>query len=158
MNFIPNENFRLTFMTILSTIFAVFFVYSWFKIDGTVTKVEEAEKRVLALEKESREDMEYSNQLRYAIHYMMSKQYWKAIDALAVLRAEPSTLKDSYKLNSCYYFLAVCHYEEWLVANDIRDLAKAVEYINEAIEDVTHPLKNEIINKFSEMNETAWEK
>ncbi|MFA5747912.1 MAG: hypothetical protein WC872_02245 [Candidatus Absconditabacterales bacterium] len=145
-------NFWLTRLSIITTIFAVFFVYNGFKIEGTVEKVEEAEKRILKLEKETREDMEYSNQLKYAIQYMMSKQYQKAIDALSMLRAEPSTLKDLYKLNSCLYFLAVCYYEQGCKDNDIGDIAKALEYINEAIVDPAHPLRLEILHKFEGMN------
>lgn len=145
-------NFWLTFMWILSTVFAVFFVYSWFKIDTTVQIVENAEKRMLKLEQIAQEDMEYYNQLNYSIQYMVSKEYQKAIDALTVLRNQHFTLKDSYKLNSCLYFLAVCYYELGSNDNNIEDVSKAVQYINEAIEDPQHPLKVEILAKFKEMD------
>ncbi len=83
---------------------------------------------------------------------MMSKQYNKAIDSLIVLRWEPFTIKDDRKLNSTNYFLAVCYYEQWIIDNDIELLAKAVDFINEAIELPEHPLRIEIIAKFEEMS------
>lgn len=147
-----NADRWLTFMTILSTIFAVFFVYSWFKIDSIKEEIYKTKKEMEDIKQESINDLEFSNQLKYAIQYMMSKQYQKAIDALIVLRSEHFTLKDSGRLNSCYYFLAICFYEQWIKDNDIEDIAKAVEFINEAIEDANHPLKLEIIEKFNQMD------
>jgi tetratricopeptide (TPR) repeat protein len=145
----------MTIMTIFSTLFAVFFVYSWFKIDWTVNKVEEAEKRILILEKEAKNDMEFANQLKYAIQYMLSRQYQKAIDALIVLRNEPFVLKNDCRLDSCSYFLAVCYFEQGLIYEEQSDIDSAQEYISkaqqfitEAIDDPSHPLVLEIRDKF----------
>jgi tetratricopeptide (TPR) repeat protein len=140
------------FVTILSTLLAVFFIYSSLKIDNDLRKITNIKESIKKIEEEATDDMEYSNQLKYAIHYMMSRQYQKAIDALIVLRAEPFTLKDNRKLNSCYYFLAVCYYEQGILDKNVELLAKAVEFINEAIEDNRHPLKIEMIKRFEEEN------
>lgn len=145
----------MTIMTIFSTLFAVFFVYSWFKIDWTVNKVEEAEKRILILEKDAKDDMEFANQLKYAIQYMLSRQYQKAIDALIVLRNEPFVLRNDYRLDSSSYFLAVCYFEQSLIyekGNAIDSaqeyISKAQQFITEAIDDPSHPLVLEIRDKF----------
>lgn len=152
-----NITFRLMFVTILSTLLAVFFIYSSLKIDNDLRKITNIKESIKKIEEEATDDMEYSNQLKYAIHYMMSRQYQKAIDALIVLRAEPFTLKDNRKLNSCYYFLAVCYYEQGILDKNVELLAKAVEFINEAIEDNRHPLKIEMIKRFEEENK-MWKK
>ena len=143
----------MTFMTILSTFFAVFFIYSGFKIDADMRKVSDVKENIMSIENEVIDNTEFSNQLQYAIHYMMSRQYNKALDALIVLRSEGFTLKNDRKLNSCNYFLAVCYYEQALIENnDIEKLAKSVQFINEAIEENNHPLKQEIIEKFNEVS------
>lgn len=94
----------MTFMTILSTIFAVFFVYSGFKIDNTVKAVEGHEKRM-------RDIHEYAVQLEYSMSFILQKQYDKAIDSLEVLRKESFVFHDSDKRNTCNFFLAHCYYE-----------------------------------------------
>jgi hypothetical protein len=117
--------------------------------------VEEAEKRILILEKEAKDDMEFANQLKYAIQYMLSRQYQKAIDALIVLRNEPFVLKNDYRLDSCSYFLAVCYFEQGLIYEKQGDIdsvqeyiSKAQQFITEAIDDPSHPLVLEIRDKF----------
>ena len=148
-----NSDRWLTFTSILSTLFAVFFVYTWFKIEWTKNKVDEAEKRILENEKRFNEDIfEFAHQLQYAICYMLEKQYEKAIDAFTVLKSEPFVLKSSKKLNTCYYFLAHCYYERWVLENDKWDIAIATEYIDLAIDNPLHPFKREIVEKFNEMN------
>lgn len=142
----------MTFLSILSTFLAAFFIYSSWKIDNDLTKISNVKESLKNIENEALDNTEFSIQIKYAIHYMMSKQYNKAIDTLIVLKAEPFTIKDDRKLNSCFYFLAVCNYEQWLIDNDVELLAKAVQFINEAIEDEKHPLRIEIIAKFNEMN------
>lgn len=150
-NWSNNVDWWLTFMSILCTLFAVFFVYSWFKIDWTVEKIEESQKRIIKLEDDVKDDVEFSNQLRYAISFLFSKQYNKAIDALIVLRSEPFVLKNDDRLNTCYFLLAHSYYEQWCQNKEIEGVAKAVEFINLAIEDVNHPVRQEFIQKFEEM-------
>lgn len=147
----------LGFLGILSTIFAVFFVYTGFKIDSTKEKIDEAEKRIINLEKNIEEDIyEYARQLEYCMSFIIQKQFDKAIDSLVVLRNEPFVLKDNRKLNTCYFFLAHCFYEKSLHNSDKdrkkEDMALAVEYINQAIVDPLHPFRNEIINAFNELD------
>lgn len=103
------------------------------------------------IEEQAGEEMEFSAQLKYGIHYMLSKEYEKAIDALIVLKSEPYTIKDPRNYNIVVYFLAICFYESGLPNNDIEKISKAVEFINRAIEDPAHPLKNEIIAKYDEI-------
>ena len=99
-----NSDRWMTWMSILSTIFAVFFVYSGFKIDNTVKAVDGHEKRM-------RDIHEYTVQLEYCMSFIIQKQYGKAIDALEVLRREGFVWNDSYKKNTCNFFLAHCYYE-----------------------------------------------
>lgn len=143
----------LFFVTFLSTLFAIFFVYTGFKIDSTKEKVDEAEKRVLSAEKMFNEDiLEYGNQLQYSMSFIVTKQYKKAIDALSVLRSEPMVLKDNRKINTCNFYLAHCYYEKGLLESSKDDLALAVEYVDQAFEAEDHPFKLEIINAFNEMD------
>ncbi len=150
----PNSDERWIFMmTILSTLFAIFFVYSGFKIDSTREKVDEAEKRIIEAERKINEDiLEYGNQLQYAISFMLTKQYSKAIDALTVLRSEPFVLKDDNKINTCNFYLANCYYEKGLLEDNKEDIAIAVEYIDQALVAEDHPFKLEIINTFTKMD------
>lgn len=145
----------INFLSIFTTLLAAFFIYSSWKIDNDLRKISDVKENLENIENEAIDNTEFSLQLKYAIHYMMSKQYNKAIDSLIVLRAEPFTLKDDRKLNSCNYFLAVCYYEQWQIDNDIDLLSRAVQFINEAIEDEGHPLRKEIIAKFSEMSKIS---
>jgi tetratricopeptide (TPR) repeat protein len=148
-----NSERWMTFMSILATLFAVFFVYTGFKIDSTKDKVDEAEKRILETERKINEDIfEYGKQLEYAMSFIMQKQYQKAIDALTVLRNEPFVLKYDWKINTCCFFLAHCYYERGVSDRNPEDLALAVEYINQAISDSSHPYKNEIINAFEALD------
>jgi hypothetical protein len=145
----------LSFFGMLSTLFAVFFVYSGFKIDNTKEKIENAEKRIIELERKIQEDIyEYARQLEYCMSFIVQKQFDKAIDSLTVLRSEAFVLRDGRKVNTCCFFLAHCYYEKSLQESDNEkkkeDLAFAVEYINQAIEDPTHPFRSEIINAFNE--------
>lgn len=144
----------LTFVSILTTLFAIFFVYTGFKIDSTKEKVDEAEKRVLNLEKNIQDEIyEYARQLEYCMSYIIQRQFDKAIDALTILRNEHFVLKDDRKINTCCFFLAHCYYERGLQESDQQkqqeDLAYAVAYIDQAIDDSMHPLKQEIINAFN---------
>ncbi len=155
-----NSDKWMTVMTIISTIFAVFFVYTGFKIDSTKEKVDEASKNIIAIEKKINEDIyEYTTQLQYSMAFIVQKQYAKAIDALTVLRNEYFVLKDDRKINTCCFFLAHCYYERGIThIEDLKlkkeDLALAVEYINQAISDSSHPFKNEIINAFNALDQT----
>jgi tetratricopeptide (TPR) repeat protein len=143
----------LSLMAIMSTIFAVFFVYAGFRIEDTKNKIIEAKNSIKDTEKRVQEDiLEYGIQLEYSMSYIVQKQYDKAIDALTVLRHEHFVLKDDRKINTCNYFLAHCHYERGLLQNDEGDLAMAVNYIDYAIEDPNHPLKKEIINAFEKIS------
>jgi hypothetical protein len=143
----------LFFVTFLSTLFAIFFVYTGFKIDSTREKVDEAEKRVLSAEKMFNEDiLEYGHQLQYVMSFIVSNQHQKAIDALTVLRYEPMVLRDNRKINTCNFFLAHCYYEKHLLKSSKDDLALAVEYVDQAFEAEDHPFKLEIINAFNEMD------
>ncbi len=101
----------MTFMAILSTIFAVFFVYSGFKIDDTVEKVKSAEKKIAGLADDMQDIQEYTVQLEYCMSLVMQKQYTKSIDALEVLRKETFVWNDSSKRDTCNFFLAHCYYE-----------------------------------------------
>lgn len=149
----------LSFVGILSTLFAVFFVYTGFKIDSTKEKIDDAEKRVVDLERKIQEEIyEYARQLEYCMSFIVQKQYDKAIDALTVLRNEAFVLKDDRKINTCCFFLAHCYYEKGITEVEIskkkENLALAVEYINQAIESSTHPFKNEIINTFNKLDKS----
>lgn len=106
-----NTDRWMTFMTILSTIFAVFFVYSGFKIDDTVEKVKSAEKKIVGLADDMQDIQEYTVQLEYCMSLVMQKQYTKSIDALEVLRKESFVWNDSSKRDTCSFFLAHCYYE-----------------------------------------------
>jgi hypothetical protein len=151
-----NSDKWLTFMSILSTLFAVFFVYAGFKIESTKEKVDNAEKRVLDLEQKIEEDIyEYSRQLEYCMSFIMQKQFDKAIDALTVLRNEPFVLRDGRKINTCCFFLAHCYYERGIINRSKDDLAIAVQYIDEAIEDDNHPFKMEIVKMFASMDNNS---
>ena len=148
----------LTFVSILSTIFAVFFVYAGFKIDSTKEKVDEAEKRILNLEKNIQEDIyEYARQLEYCMSYIVQHKIKKAIDALSILSHEHFVLKDNRKQNTCYFLLPHCYYEKsGKESGEVKkeSLAEAVYNINLAIEDATHPLKIEIISAFNAVDKS----
>ena len=60
-----DDDHWIFFMTVLSTLFAVFFVYSGFKIDASREKIDDAEKRINLAEKKINEELlEYTNQLQ----------------------------------------------------------------------------------------------
>lgn len=140
-------------MTILSTLFAVFFVYSGFRIDSSREKIDEAEKRIVAAERKINEDIiEYSNQLQYAMSFILSKEYRKATDALKALRDSGVVLRDDRKINTCNFYLAHCYFEKGLLDNNLEDLALAVEYAEQAYEAPDQPFKLEIIAAFNKMN------
>lgn len=151
----------ITFMSILATFFAVFFVYTGFRIETVKEKIEDAkdkvdgaEKKVSEIEKTIQEDIyEYAMQLQYCMSYIIQGEYGKAIDALTVLRNERCVLKDNNKINTCCFFLAHCYYEMGIrESNNQRkreDIALAIEYIDQAIKDPMHPLRNEIIDAFN---------
>lgn len=142
------------FTTVLSTLFAVFFVYSGFKIDSSRDQINDAEKRIHAAEKKINEDLlEYTNQLQYAMSFILSKEFRKALDALKALRDSPAVLKDDRKINTCNFYLAHCYYEKGLQENSIEDLALAVEYVEQAYEAPDQPFKLEVIDAFNKMNE-----
>jgi hypothetical protein len=65
---------------------AAFFIYSSWKIDNDLRKISNVKANLKNIENEAIDNTEFSLQLKYSIHYMMSKQYNKAIDALIVLR------------------------------------------------------------------------
>lgn len=138
----------LTFMSMLSTVFAVFFVYAWFKIDSTKEEVSEGVKKIDDL-------AEFALQLQYAMSFILSKQFEKAIDSLTVLRSEAYVLKDDRKLNSCYFFLAHCFYEKWLKEKSIEDLARAVDFADRAYSDASHPFRMEIVRAFNKMDKES---
>lgn len=155
-----NIELWLSFIGILSTLFAVFFVYTGFKIENTKEKIDSAEKRIFDLERKIQEEVyEYARQLEYCMSYIIQKQFDKALDALVVLRSEPFVLKDDRKINTCCFFLAHCYYEKGLSEKDDvkkkENIAVAVEYINQAISDPAHPFKNEIINAFNELDQQS---
>lgn len=139
-----NEDFWMTFMSILSTVFAVFFVWTGFKIEDTRIQVENASRKM-------QESYEYPTQLQYAMSFIIQKQWEKAIDALEILRKELFVFRDSNKRNTCWFFLAHCFYEKGCISSNAEDLAQAVNYINDAIEAPDHPFKIEIINKFNQV-------
>lgn len=149
----------LGFLGILSTVFAVFFVYAGFKIDSTKDKVDEAEKRVLSLERKIQEEIyEYARQLEYCMSFIVQRQYDKAIDALTVLRSEVVVLKDDRKINTCCFWLAHCYYERGMKQSAMEDkkadIALAVEYINQAFDAPDQPFKKEIIDEFNKLDKS----
>ncbi len=149
-----NSDHWIFFTTILSTLFAVFFVYSGFKIDSSRDQINDAEKRIHAAEKKINEDLlEYTNQLQYAMSFILSKEFGKALDALKALRDSPAVLRDDRKINTCNFYLAHCYYEKGLQENSIEDLALAVEYVEQAYEAPDQPFKLEVIEAFNKMNE-----
>lgn len=144
----------LSFLAIFITLLAAFFIYSSWKIDQDLRNITDIKDSIKKIEEQAKDETEFSIHLKYAVHYMLSKQYSKAIDALIVLRAEPYVIRESRNINTVSYFLAVSYYEDAIrdVDNvDIEKLAKAVQFINDAIEAADHPLKNEIIDKFSSL-------
>lgn len=148
-----NSDYWIFFTTIFSTLLAVFFVYSGFKIDSSREQINDAEKRILVAEKKINEDLlEYSNQLQYAMSFIMSKEYRKAVDALKALRDSPAVLRDDRKINTCDFYLAHCYYEKGLQDKNIEDLAIAVEYVEQAYEAPDQPFKLEVIEAFNKMN------
>jgi tetratricopeptide (TPR) repeat protein len=149
-----NSDHWIFFTTVLSTLFAVFFVYSGFKIDSSRDQINDAEKRIHAAEKKINEDLlEYTNQLQYAMSFILSKEFRKALDALKALRDSPAVLKDDRKINTCNFYLAHCYYEKGLQENSIEDMALAVEYVEQAYEAPDQPFKLEVIEAFNKMNE-----
>lgn len=142
----------VSFLWILTTLLAAFFIYSSRKIDNDLRKITDIKDSIKKIEENAKDEVEFSSHLKYSIHYMLLKEYDKAIDSLIVLKSEPYTIKDSRNYNVVCYFLAVCYYEDWCKKWDIEKVAKAVEFIDKAIEDSTHPLKNEYIDKFVEMS------
>jgi len=149
-----NSDYWIFFTTIFSTLFAVFFVYSGFKIDSSRDQINDAEKRIHTAEKKINEDLlEYTNQLQYAMSFILSKEFRKAVDALKALRDSPAVLRDDRKINTCNFYLAHCYYEKGLQENSIEDLALAVEYVEQAYEAPDQPFKLEVIEAFNRMNE-----
>lgn len=145
----------MTFMSILSTIFAVFFVYSGFAINQNLEKVEE-QIRDFKREKQKYEDaMEFWIQLQYCMSFIIQKQFDKAIDSLDVLRKEWFVWYSSKNFNVCNFFLAHCYYEK----GTYEDLVIAVDYINLIYEDTElNPFKQEVIEKFQELDRIEQEK
>ncbi len=66
-----NEDFWMTFMSILSTVFAVFFVWTGFKIEDTRIQVENASRKM-------QESYEYPTQLQYAMSFIIQKTMGKS--------------------------------------------------------------------------------
>lgn len=78
----------------------------------------------------------------------MKKELDKALEVLIVLKSEPFVLKDNNRLNTCYFFLANIYFELFKRNEDDEFIAKAYQFVDSAIEDETHPLKNEILEAF----------
>lgn len=145
----------LTVFGILSTLFAIFFVYTGFKIDSTKEKVDEAYGRIIETERKVNEDIyEYARQLEYCMSYIVQNKFSQAIDALSNLSKERFVVKDDGRLNTCCFFLAHCYYEIGIAETNLErkkeNLAMATTYIDTAIAEPSHPLKIEIIKAFTE--------
>ncbi len=149
---IDRSDFWMTMMTILSTIFAVFFVYTGFRIEDVKQKVVSAKNELWEIESEMQDALEFNNQLMYATSFFLSRQYRKSIDAFSSLRSESFVLRDDRKRATLDFYLANCYYEERSLKTKKEDLAAAVYFIEGAIEDPDHPLKKEIIAKFEELD------
>ncbi len=149
----PSSEKLMTMMSILSTLFAVFFVYSGFKIDSTKDKIRDIENRIIDKEKQINEEIfEYARQLEYCMSFIVQKKFDKAIDSLSVLSKEYFVLKDGRKLNTCFFFLAHTYYERGCQDNNLEDVSNALRFIDLAREESDHPFKVEILAKFSEMS------
>jgi TolA-binding protein len=96
--------------------------------------------------------LEYANQLQYAMSFIVSKEYSKAVDALKALRDSSVVLRDDRKINTCNFYLAHCYYEKGTQENSIEDLALAVGYVEQAYDAPDQPFKLEVINAFNNMN------
>ena len=138
----------MTFMSILSTLFAVFFVYTGFKIEST-------KEDLISQKREIENSFEYHTTLELAVSHLLKKQIEKATDILVVLKAEPFVIKDSNKLNTCYFFLANCFLELYKNDEDPENISKAYQFIDKAIEDAIHPLKTEIYEEFEKISESV---
>lgn len=134
-------------MSILSTLFAVFFVYSGFKIETT-------KEDLITQKREIENSFEYHTTLELSVSHLLKKQTEKAIDILIVLKTEPFVLKHSNRLNTCYFFLANCFLELYRKDNDPENISKAYQFIDQAIEDINHPLKTEIYEEFEKISES----
>ena len=160
--FASNSDHWVFLMTIISTLFAVFFVYAGFKIDSTKEQVQDARNRITEMElkfngviienKTKMEDMtEYVLQLQYAMSFILSHQYNKAIDSLSSLKVEPMVRIDTQKSNVCNFFIAHCYYEKGVRNNSKEDVADALIFMDMAMEDDSNPLKKEMKEAFEEM-------
>ncbi len=139
---LENSDRWMTFMTILSTIFAVFFVWAGFKIENV-------KENLVWVRKDVKDTMEFWIQLQYCMSFIIQKQYDKAIDSLEVLRKESFVWYDSKNFNVCNFFIAHCYYEK----GSKDDLAIAVDYVNQMYEDSElNPFKEEVIAKFEELD------
>lgn len=147
-----NIDYWLSFLTTLSALLAGFFIYSGFKINDTVDKVESAKRDIQNSKDEIQDLVEYGRQLEYSMSYIISQQFEKAIDSLESLRKELFVRKDENKQNTCFFFLAHCYYEKFKTSTKEEDISFAVYYINLAIEDEENPLKQEIITAFIPFN------
>lgn len=134
-------------MSILSTLLATFFIYSGFKIENV-------KEELIGVKKSLEDSQEFGLQIQYAISYLMKKELEKSIDVLIVLKSEPFVLKDSNRLNTCYFFLANSYLELYKIDKDSENISKAYQFIDKAIEDINHPLKTEIYEEFEKISES----
>ena len=135
----------MTFMSILSTLLAAFFVYAGFKIENV-------KEDLISQKRDIENSFEYHTTLELAVSYLLKKQLEKSIDTLVVLKSEPFVLKDSNKLNTCYFFLANCFLELYKIDEDPENISKAYQFIDSSIEDINHPLKTEIYEEFEKIS------
>lgn len=150
----------MTFMSILSTLFAVFFVYSGFRIETIYNKMSDLkektdtykrlkEKEINDYVSNMKDIWEYTIQLEHTMSFIISKQYEKAIDSLMWLKQEVFVYKVPERISTCHFFLAHCHHEK----NTYDDSVIAIQYINEVYEDnQLNPYKREIIDRFEKLD------
>ena len=156
-----NADRWLTYMSILSTIFAVFFVYSGFKINDNVEKYENILKQ---LEKHKKKwDQEHQlMQLLYKVTYWrMKSEYENALDLLDDILRKDFVEIDNDKKYIVYKEIADTHYQMWESSEKSKENSanyqNAITYLERAIKLKPDNEDNDIFlrelkNKYNEMD------
>lgn len=105
-----NINFRLMIVTLLSTIFAVFFVYSGFKIDTDLIKMDKKYKKINQEMSWELEEAKFYAKLNYWLMFFNLSEYQKWIDFLVDLK---NTLINKDYIYTCYLYIAQAYYNRY---------------------------------------------
>ncbi len=183
INYWWSKDWWLTFLWVICTLFSVFFVYSWFKIDNTVIKIEEdynnikdlkrkSEKIIENIDKKSKEIVKWYCyiQLNYWKLLLENKKYKDLLDYMKSLENDELINwyieVDIWLLYARSLLLIEAMYKLWKEEENIEYIANSLTSIDNLIEKLAsdklennnlktavEKLKKDIVNDFDNIND-----